>query len=87
MDAFILRFVPGSTIGAFITAQSSHSASTTAGILVFAAGIIVGLVSVLVMDYMVRTRSMRGYQAWIAAGRPERRQAERRGRDHRRRDG
>lgn len=55
------------------------------GVILFAVGIVVGLVCVLVADRLVRNRLERDYKAWIAAGRPERRIGERRGTAYRRR--
>ena len=50
----------------------------TSGIITFAVGIIVGLVSVLVTDRLVRRRMVTDYDAWVRSGCPERRRGGRR---------
>jgi hypothetical protein len=52
--------------------------AVTSGIATFAIGIVVGLVSVLLTDRIVRRRLHTDYEAWIAAGCPERRRTTRR---------
>lgn len=52
-----------------ITAQTD----VTGGIITFAVGILVGLISVVITDKLVRRRMRTDYDAWVQAGRPERR--------------
>lgn len=74
------QVLSGAAFGVTPLLSTAHSdASLTAGIIIFAVGIVVGLTCVLVMDFMVRRRMEADYHAWVAAGRPERRVGERRG--------
>lgn len=51
------------------------SDSVAFGIVIFAAGIAVGFACVLAVDRIVRRRLLDEHDAWIAAGRPERRRS------------
>lgn len=73
----LLRLGMASGFGTFATTTAAP-ASPLVGILLFAVGIIVGLSCVVAMDYTVRRQLRRDFDAWVAAGRPERRTRERR---------
>jgi hypothetical protein len=67
MDVF-LRLAIGSCFG--LLAAADLDAGTVAGIVIFAVGIVIGLVSTFVTDALIRRRER---AAWEQAGRPERR--------------
>lgn len=56
---------------------------TTAGIVTFAIGMIVGLACVVAWDIWARNRINEDYSSWVKDGRPERRKKERRRRRER----
>lgn len=68
--------IPGAVSGLMVVLAE---ASSTAGIVAFAAGVLVAYASVHMMSGMVNRRLARDYDEWVKAGRPERRSGERRG--------
>lgn len=71
--------IPGGLVGSFIATVSGATESASTGIFIFAVGILVGLACVRMMDWRERHQMRREYEAWVAAGRPNRRVGERRG--------
>jgi hypothetical protein len=75
----MVQAAAGAMTGLLATASEHVSSSTTLGIVIFAVGIFVGLVSGLTADVVTRRRMARDYNSWVAQGKPERRIGERRG--------
>lgn len=74
----------GAALMAAWTVAAELDGATVAGIVIFAVGVVVGTICVLVSNFIVERRMRREHDNWIAAGKPERREGERRGRVHRR---
>lgn len=73
-----MRFLFPPALG-FFAANATQPVSTPgAGILIFAAGIIIGMACTLTAGLVAQRRIENEYRRWISAGRPERRRTQRR---------
>lgn len=85
MTLDLARLLLGGLFGTLAASTAGErTGSPLEGIVIFAVGLIVGLVSVYFMDHLVRTRMRSDYDAWVASGKPDRRSGpQRRGDDRR----